>query len=572
MSAGLLDWVDSPRDGAGLHEFEDPTWGLDPYPALADRVRGVSAQLREAGIDRGDVVALAATESADFAAALFGVLHAGATPLPIAAAPASARAEADRTAVGILEATSPRLIAAGGKDLGRARDLRAAAGSRSEVIELAPESLTDLAPAKPAPLALLQFTSGSSGRPRGVRVSAANLESNIAAIRRWLDWDTQAGGASWLPLQHDMGLIGMLMVAVCAQRDLWQMKPADFLAKPLRWLECFGSGKASITAAPTFGYSYVARRVDASQLEGLDFSGWRTAVVGAERVTPEALRSFSELLGDFGFRPESFCPAYGMAESTLAISGGAPQAVPTMVSVAAEKAEAGRALLPGEARPATVPPSKAGEALVVSCGKPLTGLEVAIVSEDGGELAEGTLGEIAVRGPSVSEGYHGEGPAVSTRFAGDRLLTGDAGFLHDGELFVLGRIADSLKIRGTYVYVEDLEIRVAAALGIPLSRCVVVTAAGVESDLAAVLVEAGEEELTAEQLIPALRPALGAGIEVNVHRVARHSLVKTTSGKPRRRLIARMLAAGELDSELALTLPAVAPAPGVSETPASAVS
>jgi fatty-acyl-CoA synthase len=552
----LLEWVSSPRSTAGVREFEDPSWRYCSYPWLADRVRGVSAQLRAAGARRDDVVAIITPDCIDFTLAFFGALHAGATPLPIAPAPASARAEADRTAAAILEGVSPVLISARGEGIARARTLREAAGVRSQVVELLPEPVSDLDPAPQGSLALLQFTSGSTGRPRGVPVSHENLESNLAMLRRCFYWDSQAGGVSWLPLQHDMGLIGMLLSAICTQRDFWQMKPTDFLRDPLRWLERLGGEGASITISPTFGYSYATRRLDSAQLDGLDFSGWKTAVVGAERVIPAVLHRFAELLGDFGFRREALCPAYGMAEATLGISVHARGPVARMVRVCAGAVAIGGPLSLGETRPVTDPASDETQgAYVASCGEPLPGLVVEVVGEDGAALPEGTLGEVSVSGPSVVDGYHGDQAGISTRFVEGRLLTGDAGFLVDGELFVLGRIADSLKVRGAYVYVEDLEIRLAAALGLPLSRCVVVSVAGLDSDAAAVLIEAEEREPEAETVAAALRPALGAGVEVKVYLVERNSLVRTTSGKPQRRLIARQLAAGELEARLALQLP-----------------
>lgn len=556
----LLDWIADPDPGAGLHEYDEDGWASHPYPWLAARTRGVSAQLREAGIRRGDVVAIAGGDCVDFAAALFGTLHAGATPLPLSPAPVSARAEGDRTAVEILRSVSPAVIAAAAAERARALDLRMSAAIDGHVVELLPEQVEDLPPAPAAELALLQFTSGSTGTPRGVRVSFENLAANVAMCRDWFGWRTHRGGASWLPLQHDMGLIGMLMVAICVQRDLWQMKPVEFLVEPLRWLECLGGGGATITAAPTFGYSYVTRRVDADRLEGLDFGDWRTAVVGAERVIPQVLADFAELLGPRGFRPEALRPAYGMAEATLAITGDRGDRAPQMVAVPLEQATIGEEQSLGEPHPVTAGEATDADAgLVVSCGEPLPGLAVRVVGENGTSLPDGALGEIAVRGPSVARGYHADRDRVSTRFEGDELLTGDAGFLLDGELYVLGRIADSIKVRGTYVYAEDLEIATATALGLPLSRCVVVTVNDARGDRVAVLIETDVADLELDGLVPPLRSALGQAVELRIYFVPRRSLLRTTSGKPRRRRIRELLSAEELEAELALTVPAGEP-------------
>jgi acyl-CoA synthetase (AMP-forming)/AMP-acid ligase II len=505
-------------------------------------------------------VAITTADCVEFATGLFGTLHVGATALPIALDPLGREGGGDRSAAAILKAVSPAMIVAAKDDVPRLRQLVAATGVPSRMIEISPEPVANLAPQKPADLALLQFTSGSTGRPRGVRVSFENLESNIAMIRKWLDWDTQAGGVSWLPLHHDMGLIGKLFVALCAQRDLWQMTPADFLRRPRLWLECLGGGGGSLTAAPTFGYSYAARRLDENQLQGLDFSGWRTAVVGAERVIPQTLHEFAQLLAPFGFRPETLCPAYGMAEATLAVTGKRRGSAPRTVGVAPTEVTIGSSLPSAKEVPfADLGTGSSGDYLVASCGPPLPGLTVNVVGEDGRPLPDGALGEISVAGPSVAAGYHGEGASVSTRFENGRLLTGDAGFLLAGEVFVLGRIADSIKVRGTYVHVEDLEIGVAAALGIPLSRCVVIGIAEIDSDAAAVLIEAESEDVDPEAIRVALLPALGAGVDVRVYVVARHSLVRTTSGKPRRRLLSQMLASGELEAQRLLGFPPAEP-------------
>jgi fatty-acyl-CoA synthase len=180
----------------------------------------------------------------------------------------------------------------------------------------------DLPARPPARLALLQFTAGSSGSPRGVRSSWRNLEKQVAALHQWVRWRQDDSVASWLPLYHDMGLIGMFLCSVVHRADLWLLRPEHFLRSPASWLECLGRFGATMAGGgSTFGYAYAAKKVTASELEGMDFSRWRVAAVGAERVDPAALDRFARLVAPNGFRREAFLPGYGLAEATLALTG-----------------------------------------------------------------------------------------------------------------------------------------------------------------------------------------------------------------------------------------------------------
>jgi fatty-acyl-CoA synthase len=185
----------------------------------------------------------------------------------------------------------------------------------------------------PAALALLQFTAGSSGSPRGVRISWSNLETQVAALRRWVRWRQDDSVASWLPLYHDMGLIGMFLCAVVHRARLWLLRPEQFLHSPASWLACLGRFGATRTASPTFGYASAAKKVTSSELEGMDFSCWRVAAVGAERVDAAALDRFAGLVAPSGFRRQAFLPGYGLAEATLALTGSRPGKLPLLVSV-----------------------------------------------------------------------------------------------------------------------------------------------------------------------------------------------------------------------------------------------
>ncbi|HWF72031.1 MAG TPA: AMP-binding protein, partial [Solirubrobacteraceae bacterium] len=387
-------------------------------------------------------------------------------------------------------------------------------------------------------LALVQFTSGTSARARGVAVRFDALHANIEAIRRWLGMGGEEGTASWLPVHHDMGLIGCLLTPIANASELWLMLPEQFLRRPLRYLRCFAAGDAHLTSMPSFGLAYIARRVPAAALAGLDFSAWRAIIVGAERIDPLALRRFTALLGPAGLSPAALRPAYGLAEATLAVTGVA-------------MGERWRAL---GVKPGTLALGRrvsvaSGGADVVGCGRPLAGVGVEIRDVRGRPAGEGVVGEVVVAGPAVAGGYLVADPGSPTRIAGGEVRTGDAGFLLDGELFVLGRLGDSLKVRGRHVFAEDLELALVHA-GVPAHRLTVLLGdhAGVPTAIAVLERVGAEWGAQAESILR--RGAEHARIVVVD--APRGTIQRTSSGKPRRRRLWREFVEDRLAGEVLL--------------------
>jgi fatty-acyl-CoA synthase len=334
---------------------------------------------------------------------------------------------------------------------------------------------------------------------------------------------------------------------VTAQGDLWLMRPDQFVRDPARWLECLSAGKACHTAAPNFGYAYAARRADPARLAGLDLSGWRTAIVGAEPIAASALESFARLAGTCGFSRRAFAPANGLAEATLAVTGVPSGQTPAVARPGWGTMRFG-APVAIERRGELGAADAAGElGWLVGCGPAHPSVNVTVVDRAGLPLPHGHLGEIAVTGASVAAGYHGDRPARSgsTRFAGGALYTGDAGFVLDGELYVVGRMGDSLKIRGRSVYVENLEAKVAAAAGLGLGRCAVVSAAGSGHGGVAVLVEAAAGSWI-EAAVQVLDREVGDEHPVTIVSGQRGLIRRTSSGKPRRRYMWEQLHSGGL--------------------------
>lgn len=549
--SGLLDWVDAPVHGRGVRTYSrsDASWTFTPYHRLADRVRGVSEQLRrDGGVTPGELIAVVERDCISFLSTFFGVLHAGAAVLPIPA-PEAPGGDSPDHARRIVKTTSPTRLVGSVATIRAANSWASPEGLSS--MELEDYGAKVVPRGEPGRLALVQFTSGSTAPSRGVQITRVGLEAQVRMLRAWLDVRPSDGVATWLPWHHDMGLVGTLITAVCGQMPIWHMRPRDFLLNPVVWLECLGGAGATITAAPGFGYGYVARNVTAEMLGEVDFSGWRSAIAGAERLSASALVAFAKLLEPHGFQAEALRPAYGLAEATLAVTGH-----PMGQSCAALEVDAGairfgvRPTIIGERRLDEVAATR-GDALVVTAGRALAGVELSIVDAQGAPVPIGAVGEIVVRTPAMAAGYVGLGSGSKDTFRGDELVTGDAGFLtSSGDLMVLGRIGDSLKTRGRTVYAEGLETVVAAALDISPSRCVVLCGANYSAPEVAAVIETGAPERAAEAGL-LLRSQVGPSVAISVYLAGPGAILWTTSGKPKRRLMLQRLVSGTIDVRLA---------------------
>lgn len=525
----MLDWLRAPDGTRGIR-FAEPgdEWTFVGYDELAHQARQFAFVLEQRGVGVGDTVVLLHPSRQWFGAALFAAVIIGATPIPVAPPTAFQDAPLFETHLAnIVRISSPRAVVT--TEALAPMVVRCGAG-HDTVLTTTPSddgSMLPVPASPPGELALLQFTSGSSGMPRGVEVSIANLESNVDAIRRWLAMTRADPTASWLPLYHDMGLIGCFLTPIINGSDLWSMLPEDFIRSPTRWLRCFGVHGCRLTAAPTFGLAYVLRRVRPDMLEGLEFSRWRALIVGAERVDPEVLDGFSELLAPAGFDPRALLPAYGLAESTLAVTGS------RLDEVVHRRSVGRRSLVFGSAVGTLGADAAADERALVGCGRPLGRAGVEIVDEAGEIVGPGILGEIVVTGPSVARGYvPGSRASASTSFDGGRLHTGDAGFLDDGELYVIGRVGDSLKIRGVSLFAEDVEAALALESGVPADRLAVLLGVLDGRETVAVLVESGPK--TSLQPIIDTATRLAAGARLLVLSCSRGEIARTSSGKPRR--------------------------------------
>ena len=307
-------------------------------------------------------------------------------------------------------------------------------------------------------LAFLQYTSGSTAAPKGVAVSHANLMANSAAIQRCFGSSPQSQGVCWLPLYHDMGLIGSVVQPIYAGFPTTLMSPLAFLQRPIRWLKAVTRFKATISGGPNFAYDLCVAKISDELRRGLDLSSWDVAVTGAEPVRAATLARFASAFEPCGFERRAFFASYGLAESTLMVTGGDRTAPPVLLDVEVSALERGEAVVAG--------PAERDTRTLVGCGKTQPDHRVAIVRPDTRtECTPQHIGEIWVQGPSVASGYWNRpveteevfGAHVADTGEGRFLRTGDLGFFREGEIFVTGRLKDLIIISGRNHYPQDIE-------------------------------------------------------------------------------------------------------------------
>jgi fatty-acyl-CoA synthase len=542
----IMGWLREPRDDHGIRLSSQDGWRFHSYRSLSQRANGTAHQIMAAGIKPGSRVGVVVTDPVRFSASFFGVLASGATAVPVAP-PTTVGVDYTEYAAKLLTAADVNAVMT--PDEMRPSVVAALAHAELDVPVLGLDAppADEPPPVRPAPLALIQFTSGSTGKPRGAMISPAALGAQVGMLSDWLDWGPADSAASWLPLYHDMGLVGAFLLPLYQQSDLRQMSPSEFIRDPLSFLRCISENHVTMIAGPTFGYAHMARRVSPDKLAGTDFSALRAAVASAERLDPQALASFARLLADRGFRFESLRTAYGLAEATLAVSAGC---APRVLSVDWSDIRIGSQVKVTDTRPLGEAHAVSGAGLV-SSGPALPGTKVWVTDDENVPLPDGWLGEITVSSPSMALGYVGDADnGGSTRFADGYLRTGDAGFILDDEVYVVGRIADVIKVRGQAVYAEQIEDRLAEALAIPSLRVAVVPGHEADGDSVVVII-AGLSAGPALTTIVAILAGVCGGARVKIYAVSRRNgIPMTTSGKKRRRLLGESVLAGTFAGQL----------------------
>jgi acyl-CoA synthetase (AMP-forming)/AMP-acid ligase II len=548
---GVLQWqLDSLPDRVVCRRIRRERQGFSAeaitVEGLVARTLCAAARLRAAGVGEGDRVIVSLSDAHDFLVAFFGALAVGASAVPLPT---------------VAESGAPRSFAA------RVRGVSADCGPAAAVVEsverfeaivgqlprglrlLEPQDLTASAAGAPVELrdrpaalpAFIQYTSGSTGAPKGVVVTHGNLVANCRAIRDATGYSRADRMVSWLPLHHDMGLVGGLMTSIYCAAETCLMPPVAFLARPVAWLEAISHFRAALTVGPTFAYSLCARKIPAKQLAGVDLSSLRLAYIGAEPIDAGTVRAFVDRFAAYGLSPSAMYPVYGLAEATLAVAFPAPGS-PTRYDTVDRR----RLATAGVAAPAPAPDADA--VTFVSVGQPLPGHRVEVVRVDTNErLGERQVGELVVEGGSVTPRYFADRDVA----ARTTLRTGDLAYVADGHLYIVDRIKDLVIVGGQSYAPSDIESAAAEVAGVRRGRIVAFSSAA----------ETGSEELhivaevsprtwrspqeIADEVLRRVRQDIGlAATSVTI--VAPGSLERTSSGKVKRRTCAEAHRAGTL--------------------------
>jgi len=531
-----------------LDREERATWV--PWGEVRAAAEAAAGGLQALGVAKGDRVALVFPTGPEFFAAFFGALLAGAVPVPLYPPVRLGRlAEYHARTARMLARVRARLVLADrrvqrilGVPVAQARP---PLGCRV-LAELPAGRLSPVA-ARPSDLALVQFSSGTTVEPKPVALSHRAILAQTEILQSlWPDTATVRHSAvSWLPLYHDMGLIGCVFPALARDATLTLIPPELFVARPALWLRALSRYRATVSPAPNFAFALCASRVPESELRGLDLSSWVTALDGAESVAPGVVRAFEARLAPYGLRPGVVTPVYGLSEAALAVTF--PPLGRSLLSRLFDREALARE---GWAR--ETPPGEIARE-IVSVGSPLPGFHLEVRGEDGRALPEGRVGRIWVAGPSLMEGYLDDPAATAEVLQGGFLDTGDLGFLSDGELYLTGRAKDVVILHGRNHSPEEIERAVDGVAGARPGCAVAVSflPEGGEGEVLALLVEARRgatrEELRA--LPEACRKAVlaASGLDVDLPVVLPPgTLPRTSSGKLRRAEALRLYLAGEL--------------------------
>ena len=507
------------------------------YGGLLERSRAVAAGLARLGVSPGQAVGLMLPTGLEYFAAFFGTQLAGGIPVPLYPPARKSQIEDHlRRQAGILRTAGAEVLITFPEVLTLARLLGAQLPGLRRVATVAEVSAEAAAPpavkVREDDIAFLQFTSGSTGNPKGVVLTHANLLANLRAIGRGADIRPDDVVVSWLPLYHDMGLIGCWMGSLYFGMPLVLMSPLAFLARPAHWLWTLHRHRGTLSAAPNFAYELCVNKIPEEELAGLDLSSWRMALNGAEPVSPEAVRRFIERFAPHGFRPGAMSPVYGLAENSLALAFP-PLGRPPLVDVVDREA------FQRTSRAVPTPADDLRALRFVSCGLPLKDHEIRIV-DDGREVGERQEGRLEFKGPSAASGYFRNPEATAALMRGDWRDSGDRAYIAGGEVYITGRVKDIIIRAGRNLYPHELEGAVGEVPGVR-KGCVAVfgspdPATGTERLV--VMAETRErDEAALEKLRQAIQDVavdlLGTPADV-VALVPPHAVPKTSSGKIRR--------------------------------------
>lgn len=530
--SAALDYAAAGESGANFYAGSGKLAAVLPYRTLREQARILARRLLSLSLERGARVAIVAETNPDFLRFFFACQYAGLVPVAL---PAVVHIGGHKAYVsqlsGLLKGCRASVATASTQLLPFLKEAAEGLGltlvGASDAFEALPELDVELHPSTVAETAYLQYTSGSTGFPRGVVITQQAVLANLVGSGHGLGVQPDDRCVSWLPFYHDMGLVGCLLAPMATQRSIDYLDTRDFAMRPRRWLELMSNSRATISFSPPFGYNLCARRLRPEDVEQYDLSAWRVAGIGAEPIRPELTERFAKLLAPAKFDARAFVPSYGMAESSLAVSFSPlwqgvivdwidPDHLAENLSITYVDAEKGSGF--------------------VRCGSALPGHEVLIRDSDGNTLPDLYVGRINVRGPSVMSGYFELPEQTKLALSPDGWLdTGDLGYLVEGSIVVTGRHKDMLIINGRNIWPQDIELIAekqpelrsldAAAFSIP----------GLDKEDVAVLVvqcnisDLSEQHDLTHRLHREIHEELGINCLIDL--VPRHTIPRTSSGK-----------------------------------------
>jgi fatty-acyl-CoA synthase len=519
-----------------------------PYQDVLRRAQKAAASLQAQGLQRGDRVALILSTSIEFFDALLGVQLAGG--IPAALYPPFRLGKLDEyfarlrrmlSKIGarflITEGRIRRLIGPGVvgvqslQEVLEVKDLQNGDGRWRPV---------DVDPDQPA---FLQFSSGTTVEPKAVMVTHTNLLANLTMMQQCLAYrgedEIDHGCVCWLPLYHDMGLVGCVYLGMYYPGTVTYMGPDTFLARPAIWLRTLSKYKSAISPAPHFAYSLCASKVKDEEMEGVDLSHWRAALNGAEPIEQDGIRRFTERFARWGFKANALTPVYGLAEAGLGVTFTALDDLPKFTEFSREGLWDGGTAHVGEGRN------------IISVGRALPGVEVSIRDDQGQPVPENRVGSIWAKGPSITKGYW-ESPELTAKMIhGDWMDTGDLGFFHEGELYIAGRAKDLIIIRGRNYAPQEMEELLLDVEGVR-KGCAVAVSTMVEGEGEQLIILAEKDPRVKRpeaEVIAEISSRLLAGLSLkprDVELLEPGTLPRTSSGKLRRSEALRQFLAGEL--------------------------
>ncbi len=508
------------------------------YAVLQQRADAVAAGLRKRDLLPGQTVAIMLPTSLEYFFSFYGVLRAGGIPVPIyPPARLSQIEEHLRRHARILDNARAAMLITVAEAKPFARLLRLQVEGLHTVVTPA-ELLEAAAPAgqtavQSQDLALLQYTSGSTGNPKGVILTHANLLANIRAMGNAIRASSNDVFVSWMPLYHDMGLIGAWLGSLYYAVPLAVMSPLSFLTRPERWLWAIHRHRATLSGAPNFGYELCLRRVQDRDIEGLDLSSWRVAFNGAEPVSPDTIARFHERFARYGLRRETMYPVFGLAECSVGLAFPPPGRAPVVDRIDREAfMRAGRAI------PAAA--DDANALRFVACGQPLAGHQIRLVDSTGYEVSEREEGRLEFQGPSATSGYFRNPEETRRLFHDGWLDSGDLAYMAGGDVYITGRVKDVIIRAGRNIYPHELEEAIGNLPGMR-KGCIAVFGSidrASATEKLVVLAETRETEPEARErlqtAITALAVDLAGAAPDDVVLAPPHTVLKTSSGKVRR--------------------------------------